>query len=91
MESIRVEVVCALKHRQEVVRLVLADGTCVGDAIAASGLLGLLDCASGWSAARYGTVLPMDAVLRDGDRIDICRPLVTDPLEARRSRVRRRR
>jgi hypothetical protein len=32
----------------------------------------------------------LDTVLRDGDRVEVYRPLVADPKEVRRQRARRR-
>ncbi|MDQ6681115.1 MAG: RnfH family protein [Pseudomonadota bacterium] len=37
----------------------------------------------------WGALRPLDAVLRDGDRVEIYRPLQVDPMEARRARQRR--
>lgn len=35
----------------------------------------------------FGNRLPLDAGLQDGDRVEIYRPLITDPKEARRRRI----
>ena len=35
----------------------------------------------------YGKLKPLDTVLRDGDRIEIYRPLQADPMESRRRRA----
>jgi uncharacterized protein len=59
-------------------------------------------CASGWLAAHglaldalqcgiWGRVKPLDHVLRDGDRIELYRPLMVDPKEARRLRYKKQR
>lgn len=37
----------------------------------------------------YGKLKPLDTPLRDGDRVEIYRPLAVDPKEARRLRARR--
>jgi len=39
----------------------------------------------------FGRRVELDAPLRDGDRVEIYRPLVADPREARRRRVKRSR
>jgi uncharacterized protein len=39
----------------------------------------------------WGRVTPLDHVLRDGDRVEIYRPLTVDPKEARRLRYKRQR
>lgn len=80
------EVVCALPERQWCIALGLEDGATVADALAASGLAevpGVPDpahCAVGV----WGEVAERGRRLRDGDRVEIYRPLVTDPREARR-------
>ncbi len=86
MASLHVEVVHALAERQELVRLELAEGATVADALEASGL-------AGRSAAIGigGKVVPASRRLRDGDRVELLRPLAQDPKEARRQRARRRR
>jgi putative ubiquitin-RnfH superfamily antitoxin RatB of RatAB toxin-antitoxin module len=35
----------------------------------------------------YGKLKPLDTVARDGDRIEIYRPLQADPMESRRRRA----
>ncbi|MBC7499378.1 MAG: RnfH family protein [Herminiimonas sp.] len=35
----------------------------------------------------HGKLRPRDTVLRDGDRVEIYRPLIADPMEARRRRA----
>ncbi len=52
------------------------------------------DLAQAWDAASgigvFGEVWPARRPLRDGDRIELWRPLVADPKEARRLRARMR-
>jgi putative ubiquitin-RnfH superfamily antitoxin RatB of RatAB toxin-antitoxin module len=79
----RVEVVNALADRQVVVPLQLPEGATAGQAVAMSGL----------PAARLrfgigGREVRPDQVLRDGDRVELLRPLALDPGEARRLRAR---
>lgn len=85
MASLRVEVVDARPEAQRVVRLELPEGSTVRDAVAASGL-----DPRGAAAALgvHGREVAPGARLRDGDRVDLLRPLAADPKEARRSRVR---
>jgi len=84
--GISVEVACALPARQRVVRLSLATGTTAREAVRASGLgaafpdLDLERCQLGI----YGRVVPDEHVLAEGDRVEIYRPLLADPREARR-------
>ena len=84
--AISVEVVCALPARQRVVKLSLAAGTTAREAVRASGLgaafpnLDLERCQLGI----YGRAIPGEHALADGDRVEIYRPLLADPREARR-------
>lgn len=90
--SLRVSVALAVPGCQEVVELELADGATVGDAIAAAALaqrfpgleLGALDVGV-WSR-------PCDrsTPLRDGDRVELYRPLRADAKAQRRARARLR-
>ena len=87
--AIAVEVVYALKDAQEVVALSVAAGTTVGEAIGLSGLPVRYpqidaECAV---VGVYGRVVARDATLRDGDRVEIYRPLKGDPKQARRHRA----
>ena len=88
MASVRVEVVYALPGRQERVALQLAPGTNAGEAVAESGLA----ARHGLTTAELklglgGRVIAATRPLKDGDRVDILRPLATDPTEARRRRA----
>jgi len=83
--KLRVEVVWALPARQRVVRVELEEGATARQAIKASGLK-----ASYAGLARFGARIEPDAVLKDGDRVELLRPLALDPKEARRQRARRR-
>ncbi len=42
----------------------------------------------GWSVGVWGHKEPLGHVLRDGDRVELVRPLIVDPKEARRVRFR---
>ncbi len=92
MASIRVEVVHALAGAQDIVRLELAAGTNAGQAVTESGLLdGDALGAENWILGLAGRRILPDAQLRDGDRVELLRPLARDPNEARRARARRAR
>ena len=83
--AIKVEVVYALPAEARVVQLELPAGSTVGDALAASGLP---------LEGRYGIFGRRSTPgtrLKEGDRIEIYRPLAEDPKEARRRRARKRR
>jgi hypothetical protein len=84
-----VSVVCAEPERAFNVDLILPDGATVADAIAQSGIR------EAWPdveirADRVGIFarkVSPDTMLRDGDRVEIYRPLKIDPKEARRLRA----
>nr|WP_133500125.1 RnfH family protein [Lysobacter terrigena] len=78
----RVELVRAWPHRHESLWLDLPDGATVASALALSG----------WEArdvAVFGERSTRERVLVAGDRIEILRPLIADPKDARRRRAQR--
>lgn len=85
---LRVEVVWATRAVQDVVQLELPVGTTVAEAIAASRIVERYDLSTQTLRAGIrGRLAGEGILLADGDRIDLCRPLVADPKEARRQRV----
>lgn len=91
--GVRIEVVyCPRPGVTESERLQLGPATTVAGALQASGVLQRhgLDAAS----VRVGVwnhVRELDFLLRDGDRVELYRPLTVDPKEARRLRYKRHR
>ncbi len=87
---IRVQVVIALAQGQEVFELELAAGARVADALAAPPVavrlaaLGLQQSPVGVWSRRCEPA----AALRDGDRVEIYRPLAADAKAQRRARLR---
>jgi putative ubiquitin-RnfH superfamily antitoxin RatB of RatAB toxin-antitoxin module len=85
-ERIAIEVACALPDRQVVLPLEVPAGCTSGQALTLSGIFALqpeLDparCAIGI----FGREVGSDLVLRDGDRVEVLRPLQDDPRERRR-------
>ncbi len=76
-------------------RVSLKEGSTVAQALEAAGvwqLTGLPQSAQalhvGWSVGVWGRKEAMGHVLRDGDRVELVRPLIVDPKEARRVRYR---
>jgi uncharacterized protein len=69
----------------------LPAGSRVADALRASGLIERhgLDVAEGLSVGIWGKARPLDAPVREADRIEIYRGLTVDPKEARRQRYRK--
>jgi hypothetical protein len=86
--TVRVEVVYALPEAQEIVALELRTGATVEDAIAASGIaIRHPGIATRPPAGIHGRSVALDTILRAGDRVEIYRPLVADPKQARRRRA----
>lgn len=72
------------------VQLSMCAGATVADALCASGLQQrhpALDLAAA-PLGIWGVPCPREAVLRNRDRVEVYRPLVVDPKEARRQRYR---
>lgn len=83
-----VTVVWATPGVQDAVALTLPAGATVADAIAQSGLaLRYRIDLTAVRAAVHGRLVRDDAAVRDGDRVEICRPLIVDPKTARRLRA----
>lgn len=85
---IAVTVAYAAPGVEALVPLSLPVGATVADAVAASGLvarnaLAFADIAFAIHGQRADPAVP----LRDGDRVEITRPLVVDPKDARRARA----
>ena len=85
--GIQVVVVYAPGPRQvREVALSLADGSTVGDAIAATDLLAPAADMNGTAVGIWGRPATLTQPLRDLDRVEIYRPLKVDPKVARRAR-----
>lgn len=85
----RVEVVYALPERQAQASVDLDEGATIEDALSAvAGMapFSSLDLA-GVPVGVFGEKVGREAKLRDGDRVEIYRPLLVDPKEARRRRA----
>jgi putative ubiquitin-RnfH superfamily antitoxin RatB of RatAB toxin-antitoxin module len=82
----RVEVVYARPDEQLAVRLELPPGTRLAEAIRRSGLLERCPEIEfdRLAVGIYGRLASLDSELRDGDRVEIYRPLVANPKEMRR-------
>jgi putative ubiquitin-RnfH superfamily antitoxin RatB of RatAB toxin-antitoxin module len=83
----RIEVACVAPGREELASLDVTPGTTVADAVAQSGILARVPLhrdAIGY--AIFGRRVAASAVLEDGDRVEITRPLACDPKVARRRR-----
>lgn len=88
-DRLRVEVAYAEPDRQWLLPVDLAPGATVADAIEASGIAAAvpgLDIVPDRLGV-FGKKASMDRPLRDGDRVEIYRPLLIDPKEERRARA----
>ncbi|MFS0753977.1 RnfH family protein [Noviherbaspirillum sp. 1P10PC] len=86
MAEIRVQVCHPLPQAPQLLDLTLDEGSSLRDAVMASGLLPDFD-ADPCPVGIFGKKKAPDTVLRDGDRVEIYRPLVADPKDARRRRA----
>lgn len=90
-DTIGVEVVYALKDRQEIATVRLPAGATVKDAVEASGLMSKFPEISlektGNKVGIFAKLTPLTTEVRDRDRVEIYRPLIADPKEVRRKRA----
>jgi len=88
-ENINVEVVYALPHEQTLLRVQVAAGCTVLEAIHLSGILlqyPNIDLTKS-KLGIFGKLIKPETILREQDRIEIYRPLLADPKEIRRQRT----
>jgi len=87
--NIVVEVAYALPEKQYLQRVTLEEGATVEEAIRASGLLTLrsdIDLTKN-KVGIYSRPVKLADSVKDGDRVEIYRPLIADPKELRRQRA----
>src|ERR1051325_6327459 len=85
----RVTVVFALPERQWSWQLELPDGATVGEVLeCAKQIAGKVIVPWEGPVGMFGALCDRNAVPRDGDRVEIYRPLRADPKESRRERAR---
>jgi putative ubiquitin-RnfH superfamily antitoxin RatB of RatAB toxin-antitoxin module len=87
-----VQICYATATKQWLLALDVAPGTTLHQAIIISGILlevPEIDL-SVWKVGVFGKLKPLDAVLRQHDRVEIYRPLTADPMESRRRRAGKR-
>lgn len=86
---VSVTVAFALPERQWVLAVKLGPGSTVADAIARSGIRELAGdrLPAELRTGVFGRLCTPDTLLRDGDRVEIYRPLECDPKEVRRRRA----
>lgn len=87
--KILVEVAYALPMKQQIFSFDVPDGTTVAEAAQLSGVTKAFPEVD-LSAAKYGIfgkAAKADQVLKAGERVEIYRPLIADPKEARKKRA----
>lgn len=91
VKMIEVEVAYALPEKQKILTVSIEDGTTITQAVKQSGIeaefpeLNLADAKFGIFGKASRT--PDTDVLRAGDRVEIYRPLIIDPKQARANRA----
>lgn len=88
--TIRVEVAYATPEKQWLVELEMAEGATAAEAVRSSGLLDRFPDLERARVGIFGEHVDRSRRLEEGDRVEIYRPLIADPKEARRKTARRR-
>jgi putative ubiquitin-RnfH superfamily antitoxin RatB of RatAB toxin-antitoxin module len=88
-EDFQVEVAYALSEEQLVLALHVEPGTTLLQAVERCGILERFPQIDMGTArvGIFGKIAKPDAVLKPGDRVEIYRPLIADPKEARKKRA----
>jgi putative ubiquitin-RnfH superfamily antitoxin RatB of RatAB toxin-antitoxin module len=87
--TINIELVYIKPESQNVLKLKVAKGTTIQQALESSGLLEQfpeIDLSAN-KVGIYSKIKPLDTVLEADDQVEIYRPLLADPKEARRRRA----
>jgi putative ubiquitin-RnfH superfamily antitoxin RatB of RatAB toxin-antitoxin module len=84
---LRIEVVYALPEEQIAITLSVPQGTTAAQAIERSGLADRFAEVTASPIGIFGRVVEPDSSLSDGDRVEVYRPLLADPKQARRRRA----
>ncbi len=86
-DLIRIEVVYALKEEQFLYSEEVQQGTTVIEALKDSQLLKMFPDLSLDKVGVFSKLVAHETILREGDRIEVYRPLKADPRERRRKQV----
>ncbi|MCV6614016.1 MAG: RnfH family protein [Cellvibrionaceae bacterium] len=96
IETISVEVAYALPDKQKIIALLVEPGTTAVQAVEKSGIAKVfpeIDMATaklgifGQALGTKGLAKANDYLMQEGDRVEIYRPLISDPKEVRRRRA----
>jgi putative ubiquitin-RnfH superfamily antitoxin RatB of RatAB toxin-antitoxin module len=90
-QTIKVEVAYALPDKQAIIELQVAPGTTALEAAQQSGVTERFDGIDLDNAklGLFGKAVAPGQALREGDRVEIYRPLIADPKEVRKARAAR--
>ncbi len=90
-DMIRVEVAYALPHKQKILSVEVEEGTSMLDAVRQSGIEAefpeLVLAEAKFGIFGKASRAPESDVVREGERIEIYRPLLIDPKQARANRA----
>lgn len=89
MPSINIEIIYPLPDEQKLLTLAVKSGSTIEQAIHKSGILELypeIDLNEN-KVGIFSKASPLETELREGDRIEIYRPLIADPKEVRRQKA----
>ncbi|HKI73168.1 MAG TPA: RnfH family protein [Pseudomonadales bacterium] len=88
---IRVEVVYGTRDEQALIAVEVAEGSTILEAIDASGILERYPAIEreNFSVGVFGKIAQPGQTLQAGDRVEIYRPLLVDPVDARRQRAKK--
>lgn len=87
--TIHVEVAYALRERQALVAVEIEEGATIEEAVQRSGILKTfpeIDLQRA-KVGIFGRPVALDERMREGDRVEIYRPLIADPKEVRRRKA----
>ena len=87
----QIEIAYAQPEQQVILLITVVEGCRVEQAIRSSGILERfpeIDLAQN-KVGIFAKVVSLDTVLREGDRVEIYRPLLVDPKQARRVRAKK--
>jgi putative ubiquitin-RnfH superfamily antitoxin RatB of RatAB toxin-antitoxin module len=87
--TVNIEVAYALPDKQQVIALQVSEGTTIEQAIRQSGILDQfpqIDITQN-KVGIFGKLKKADVVVREGERIEIYRPLIADPKQVRKQRA----
>lgn len=87
--TIHVEVAYALRERQALVAVEIEEGATIEEAVRRSGILKTFPEIELQRAkvGIFGRPVALDERMREGDRVEIYRPLIADPKEVRRRKA----